>query len=633
MRTPIVAISLVLTLLSGQTRAQQEQPEDNLSPPLRGSPRDVDAGQRALKEWWLAADRTRDQRLQWWRDARFGAFIHWGVYADPAGEFEGKRSGSYAEHIMRSNTIPLKTYKEKIVASFNPTKFDANAWADLFQRAGMKYVIITAKHHDGFAMWPSDAYPYDIRLTKFKGRDPMRELAYACRERGMKFGFYYSHAFDWEHPDAPGNDWDYEQPGGDKKLHGQELWYDENPELLERAKNYVDKKAIPQLKELIRNYQPDILWFDTSGKLPFSEQIRIVEACRLASPDVVINGRAARGVGRNWGDYINTADNPAEVRPTDGAWESIPTVNNSYGYHQHDKNFKTPEFFIQLLAKVTAKGGNTLLNVGPTGSGEIDPDTTRILTGIGRWMKLNGESIHRTTRTPLDRQAWGDSTVKRNVVYLHVFDWPTDQQLIVGGLLSDVDSAHLLADPQHKPLRVRRLSEHDVVIQVPKEPLDKTNTVIELKLYGAVKAKPGRLLATNVTTNRLLAFDAAANGRRIRYGDGKQARYYVAGLESPSDSLTWPVRLNDPAKFDVTLRYSTSNANQTGSYKLRVDQKILQGTVKPTESATTMQDVALGTVQLYPGEYEIVLQPTNVPEAGVDLMNVFEVNLTPAKQR
>ena len=627
----ILAISLFLGGLSAPLLAQQEQAEDAAGPPLRGSPRDVEAGQKALREWWLDANKTRDQRIQWWRDARFGAFIHWGVYADPAGEFEGRRSGSYAEHIMRSNTIPLATYKEQIVAHFNPSKYDANAWADLFRDTGMRYVIITAKHHDGFAMWPSDAYPYDIRQTKFKGRDPMRELAYACRERGMHFGFYYSHAFDWEHPDAPGNDWDYQQPGGDKKLHGAEAWYDENPELLERAKNYVDKKAIPQLLELIKNYQPDILWFDTSGKLPFSEQIRIVEACRRAAPNVVINGRGARGVGRNWGDYANTADNPAEVRPFDGPWESIPTVNNSYGYHRHDKNFKTPEFFIQLIAKVAAKGGNTLLNVGPTGSGEIDPDTTRIFQGIGRWMRVNGESIHRTTRTPLDRQAWGDSTVRRNLLYLHVFDWPSDGQLIVGGLLSDPDSATLLADPDQKPLRARRLNEHDVVIQVPKEPLDKTNTVIALKLYGdSVKAKPGRLLATNVATNRLLAFDATAAGANIRYGDGKAARYYVAGLESPRDSLTWPVRLNDPAKFDVTLRYSTSSAKQTGLYKLRVDQKILEATVKPTESASAMQDVALGTVQLYPGEYEIVLQPVNVPP-GTDLMNVFEVTLTPAK--
>jgi alpha-L-fucosidase len=180
-------------------------------------------------------------------------------------------------------------------------------------------------------------------------------------------------------------------------------------------------------------------------------------------------------------------------------------------------------------------------------------------------------------------------------------------------------------------LRARRLNDNDVVIQVPAEPLDKTNTVIALKLYSDVKAKPGRLLATNVTTNRLLAFDAVAGSKQIRYGDGKQSRYYVAGLQSPADTLTWPVRLNDPAKFDVKLKYSTTNAQQTGTYTLKVDQKILQGTVKPTASATTLEEVSFGSVQLYPGEYEIILQPTDVPKAGVDLMNIFEVTLTPTK--
>jgi len=571
MRTSILAISLILTLLSGliapPALAQQEQAEDNAGPPLRGSPRDVEAGKHALKEWWTQANSLRDQRLQWWRDVRFGCFIHWGVYADPAGEFQGKRSGSYAEHIMRSNQIPLKTYKEQIVANFNPTNFDASQWADLFLTTGMKYVIITAKHHDGFAMFPSNAYPYDIRLTKFKGRDPMKELADACRERGLKFGFYYSHAFDWEHPDAPGNDWDYQQPGGDKKLHGAEQWYDEHPEMLERAaKNYVDRKAIPQLKELIANYHPDILWFDTSGKLPFSEQIRIVEACRRADPNVVINGRAARGVGRNWGDYTNTADNPAEVRPTEGDWESIPTVNNSYGYHQFDKDFKTPEFFIQLIAKVAAKGGNTLLNCGPTGSGEIDSDTTRIFQGIGQWMKVNGDSIYRTTRTPLERQAWGDSTVRRDTIYLHVFDWPKDGKLIVGGLLSEPSAAYLLSDPEKANLRVRRFGDDDVVIEVPREAPDKTDTVIVLQVYRDIKTKPGRLLATNVTTNRLLAFDATPQGKQIRYGDGKNARYYVAGLEKPTDTLTWPVRLNGTTrKRAVSVPISSQLSTRPGT--------------------------------------------------------------------
>jgi alpha-L-fucosidase len=478
-------------------------------------------------------------------------------------------------------------------------------------------------------MYPSDAYPYDIRDTSFK-RDPMRELADACRKRGLRFGFYYSHAFDWEHPDAPGNDWDYNQPGGDKKLHGAEQWYDQHPEMLERAKKYVHVKAIPQLLELIKNYQPDILWFDTSGKLPFSEQIRIVEACRKADADVVINGRAARGVGRNWGDYTNTGDNPAEVRGTEGDWESIPTVNSSYGYHQHDVNFKTPEFFIQLIAKVAAKGGNTLLNLGPKGDGSIDADSERIFRGIGKWMAVNGESIWGTTRTPLDRQPWGDSTLKGTTLYLHVFTWPSDGKLVVGGLQTDVTSAYLLAEPEvKKSLKIERLNENDLVVHLHRSAPDPTNSVIVLECAGPVKAKDGFLLAANLPTNRLLAFDGVAKAKSVRYGDGKANRYYVAGLAAPEDSIAWKVRLNAPATFDVSLTYSTLSTEQTGTYALVAGDQKLAGGVKPTKNATTLEEVKLGQLQLPAGETQIHINPVEV--RGDDLMNLFEINLKPAR--
>src|SRR5262249_49196782 len=160
-------------------------------------------------------------------------------------------------------------------------------------------------------------------------------------------------------------------------------------------------------------------------------------------PNVVVNGRAARGLGKNFGDYADTADNPVEVRETPGDWEAIPTVNNSYGYNKLDNAYKTPEFFIQLVAKIAAKGGNTLLNIGPRGDGTIDEHATQILQGLARWMAANGDSIHGTSRTPLDRQAWGDSTLKDNTLYLHVFQWPTDGKLVVSDLQGDVKRAYL----------------------------------------------------------------------------------------------------------------------------------------------------------------------------------------------
>ena len=314
--------------------------------------------------------KNHDQRIQWWRDAKFGMFIHWGVYSLPGGDWKGKKLSGYAEHLMRKEKISRAEYLA-LAHQFNPRKFNAEEWVTHAQRAGMKYFVITAKHHDGFALYNSAVSDFDIiDQTPFK-RDPIAELAAACKKLGMKFGFYYSHAFDWEHSDAPGNDWEYSNPGGDKLLGGA-AWYDTHPEWLPKAVNYVDTKAIPQIKELLVKYDPDILWFDTPHKLPLSENIRILKAIRETDPDVVINGRLVRTEMASLGDYRNTADRPAEFFPVEGDWEAIPTTNESYGYHQYDSSHKPVSHFIRLLANAVSRGGNLLMNIGPRGDGSFD---------------------------------------------------------------------------------------------------------------------------------------------------------------------------------------------------------------------------------------------------------------------
>jgi alpha-L-fucosidase len=594
--------------------------------PPTANARDQAAGNDALNGWWTAALKNRDERLAWWRDARFGCFIHWGAYSVYGGEWDGHNVGGYAEHLMRLEKIPLAVYKEKVVGQFDPENFDADKWVALIKAAGMKYVVITSKHHDGFAMWPSDVYKYDIRdNTKFK-RDPMQELSDACHRNGIHFGFYYSHAFDWEHPDAPGNDWDYQNPGGDLGLFGGATWYDSHPELVDKVKKYVDEKCIPQLQELIRKYHPEIFWFDVGGKLPFSEQIRIVKAVRAADPNVVINGRAARGMGKNFGDYVDTSDNPVEIRPTPGDWECIPTVNNSYGYHKLDNHYKTPAFFVRLLAKTAAKGGNMLLNIGPMGDGRIDPNATAILSGIGQWMAVNGDSIHGTTRTPLDRQAWGDSTLKGDTLYLHIFQWPADDRLVVAGLQSNISSAYLLADPAQNPLSTERLNDNDLVVHLPVIAPDQVDSVVALKLAEPIKALPGFLLSDQIADNRLLAYDGKIQGGKVTYGDGKAGNYGVAGFSHDGDSITWSARLNAPAEFDVAVGYSTTSADQTGEYQLKIGDQTLTHRVVPTKVARSVTIVNVGQVKLPAGENDITLSPVN-PDG--PLMTLFEIHLYP----
>ncbi len=614
-----------------------------------GSARDVAAAKDALDGWWTKSQKTRDERLEWWREARFGCFIHWGVYSGPAGEWEGKNAGGYAEHLMRHERIPLAEYKQKVVAPFNPVKFNAEEWVRLIKGAGMKYVVITAKHHDGFAMWPSEVTKYNIRdATKF-ARDPMKELSDACRRNGLRFGFYYSHAYDWEDPNAPGNDWDYQNPGGDKKLFGGANWYDEHPEVLARVRRYVDGKAIPQLKELIAKYHPDIFWFDTSGKLPLSEQLRIVEAVRKTDHNVVINGRAARGLGRNFGDYLDTADRPAELRPTLGDWECIPTTNESYGYHKLDHSHKPVAYFIRLLAKAAAKGGNVLLNIGPMGDGEIAPEDQAILRGIGDWMAVNGESIHRShpmmDRTPLERQAWGESTYWQwrerptegrpftftSMLFLHVFDWPSDGRLVLGGLETDVTSAFLLADSNHERLKTERLGQFDTLVHVPGKAPDAVDSVVALLFEDRwpprIMTHSGRLLDPQLE-NRLLAFDGEAHGKGFKYGDGKAANYYVSGFKRPTDSISWKARLNEPATFEVAVKYRAASA-ENGSYRLKFGDQTLETQVEPTPDKKRIETAKLGHVKLPAGEFQIILEPTKID--GADLMQFFEIDLTPAK--
>ena len=590
--------------------------------------RDADAIRDAQTGWYADALKTRDERLAWWRAARFGCFIHWGAYSVLGGEWQGKPNPGYAEHIMRVDRIPLATYKEQVAAKFDPEKYDAKEWVRLIKAAGMQYVILTAKHHDGFAIWPSDVNGYNIRDVSHFKRDPLKELVDAARAQGIRVGFYYSHAFDWEDPNAPGNDWDYNNPGGDKQLLGGVDWYNAHPELVPKVEKYVYGKAIPQLKELITRYHPDILWFDTPGKLPLFDQVAIVKAVREADPKVVINGRAARGDGVNFGDYLNTADRAAEIRPTAGDWEAMPTTNESYGWNKLDPVHKPVSYFIQLLAKATAKGGNILLNIGPRGDGTIDPPDVATLEGIGRWMSVNVESIGGTQRTPLDRQAWGDSTVKGNTVYLHVFEWPTNQRLVVGGLLSQVSTAYLLDDPAKKPLKVERVGSEDLGVRVPASAPDAVDSVIVLKTTDGVRAKPGRLLETRWGNNRLLGFDATTDGVDFSYGDGKAARYYVDGLGKKDNALRWNVRVNESGKLDVSILYSTAKPRiAVGSqFVVHFGSQTLTAPIVATSSATQVQTLHMGEFNLQPG----VLQDLSVTMTeGADTVHFFEVDLKP----
>lgn len=589
----------------------------------RAQQRDQVAIDEARNGWWKNSMKTHDERIQWWRDARFGMFIHWGLYSLPAGEWKGKLVNGYSEHLMRKEKISKAEYLD-LAHVFNPLKFNAEEWILDAKKAGMRYFIITAKHHDGFAMYNSDVSDFSVtKQTPFK-RDPMAELAAAAKKHGMKFGFYYSHAFDWEHPDAPGNDWEFNNPGGDKLLGGKN-WFDEHPEWLPKAVKYVDEKAIPQIKELINKYHPDILWFDTPHKLPLSENLRMLKAIRDTDPNIVVNGRLARSASGNFGDYINTGDRPAELLTVEGDAEAIPTTNESYGYSKHDNSHKSAKFFIQLLANSASRGANLLMNLGPKGDGTFDQKDKNILDSIGTWLHKNGTAIYGTDRGQLPIPAWGVTTQKGQQIYLHVFNWPADGNLVVGGLKNEVKSAYFLTDKSKKKLAVKRLDESTLNVSVPLKHQSDPDVVIVLEVNGKIEVDKARVLVPNIPENRLLAFDALQHGKKLGFGDGKPNRYYVSGWKADS-FLSWDLKTLVPAKFKIFAKYI---AEETGSsYELNIGSFSAKKSVIPsTKGEAVLQEV--GIVELSKGLHQLNVKPIEVK--GEELMKLLEIQLIPVK--
>jgi len=594
---------------------------------IPGHRRDALSMEEALHEGgWLQKSLSEiPERMKWLTDAKFGCFVHWGVYALAGGQWNGETIG-YGEHIQRAFCINLEDYKKHFIDKFNPVDFDARLWIKTIKDAGMKYFIITAKHHDGFAMNISDTYHYDIRMTPFK-RDIMAELRDACEEYDIPFGMYYSHAFDWEHPDAPGNDWEYTNGGGDKFLFEGErgLWFDQHPELVPRtAKYYVDNKSIPQILELIEKYRPALLWFDTPHKLPFSENLRILQAIRNADPHIIVNGRLARNQHfPSLGDYVNTGDRAAEFFPTPGNWETIPTTNESYGYSKVDRSHKPPEHFIKMLIKTAARGGTVLMNLGPTEKGVIEQVDLDILKGIGDWLKINGESYYGTTRSPLGVQTFGETTLKGSKLYLHLLK-DCDEQIVLSGMINPIDRAYLLTDDEKTPLLTKRLNYYDTKIKLPAQL--PAYTVIIVEFSGELLIGGGRLIGHNAP-EFLRAFDACHIPKELTHGDGKTGRDYIDGFTHTEEAVIWQVRVHKKTAFKLGVRYTTLDPDCKGAYSIYVNGKRFTQTVTPAkfllEPVEDMFEVEIE------GEKDIVFRPESI---NGKFLQLYGISLIPGEK-
>ncbi len=418
----------------------------------------------------------KEERMKWFREARYGMFIHWGLYAQLAGSWKGKKIPNIGEWIMKYAEIPAKEY-EQLAAKFNPVKFDAEEWVKIAKDAGMKYITITAKHHDGFAMYDSKCSNYDIvDATPYK-RDPMKELAAACAKEGIVFCFYYSQLQDWHHPDAEGNDWDFADDGTGTKDFTR----------------YLEEKVKPQLRELLTEYGPiGLIWFDTPYEMPkeFCEQL--VEFVHNIQPNCIINGR----IGYRLGDYKQMGDNSIPVVSYADDWETPMTLNDTWGYKDYDHNWKAPETVLRMLVDIVSKGGNFVLNVGPDERGIIPQGSVDILQTVGQWLKVNGDSIYETRPAPdfPYRMEWGGITAKAGKLFMHIFDWPKSlpYEIEIYGLTTKVKKAYMLSDPTQKPIEIHQRyelarDEYRLRVLLPDAPLDPLDTVVVLELDGEAK--------------------------------------------------------------------------------------------------------------------------------------------------
>ncbi len=370
-----------------------------------------------------------DQRTQWFEDARFGIFIHWGGYS-VIGRNEWAREMFH---------VPQAEY-DSYVRRLNPIHYDPTAWVKLAKNAGARYMVITSKHHEGFSMFRSNESDYGIKMTPFQG-DPLKMLADAARRNDMRLGFYYS-IMDWHHPDyLPKRAWEPADPN----VHGD----------LDR---YINEFAKKQIRELLTGYgDVAVMWFDgqwehTSAEMHSDE---IYEMIRSLQPNTLINDRLFNGPSEHHGDFGTPEQFVPATGLTDAAghhilWEECATINtDSWGYNKYETDFKTSRDLIRMLIEVVSKGGNLLLNVGPTPDGRIQDEFVTRLNAMGEWMKQNSAAIYGTKASPFPRLPFfGRATQKGNVVYLHVFQWPADGKLHVPGLRNIVQSARLLADPK-----------------------------------------------------------------------------------------------------------------------------------------------------------------------------------------
>ena len=570
---PIIALLLIIAGLHPAAADTQQAPTEGFTII------ETAANASALSE----TPAQHDTRMAWWREAKFGLFIHWGVYAVPAGKY-GKNT-SHGEWIMNAAKIPVAEYKV-YANQFNPTKYNPDFWVKTAKDAGMKYIVITSKHHDGFTLFPSEASKWNIADSTPYKKDLLGPLVTAAKAQGVKIGFYYSQSQDWVNGGtAIGGKWDMAQ---ERDLD-----------------DYIKKIAVPQVTEIVTRYPIDILWWDTPVDMSPQRVAPLEAVVKKNRPAIVMNNRLGSGF---YGDF-NTPEQFVPMTGYPGDWETCMTINYHWSFNAADHSWKSTTELIQKLADICSKGGNFLLDVGPTAEGEFPAAAVERLEAVGQWMKVNGDSIYGTQRGPFAYLPWGVATRKGDRLYLHVFTWPKDGKLSVP-LNNQVKSAQLLATGENLSAQNEN---GKVLVTIPVTAVDLSDSVIVLQILGEPISEALPTLGAKATASAFIPGrgpENAIDGTSQQWRAPKDMKSAWLELELKQSTTIGAFGLDEPDVWPQMKQQFTLEAMVGGEWKKQASGQGNGHGTKQTITPVTTKKIrvtmeceegspGLGELQLY----------------------------------
>ena len=604
----VSSFSLALTLCSlGIVQAVNKEAEAAVKEPLAV----------AVKDYTHITEADKAKRMKWWRDARFGVFIHFGPYAVMGGEYKGKTPHPCAEWIMNFAGVPASEYREN-AKQLTLSGFNAEQWAQIIADAGAKYVVITSKHHDGFAMFDSALTQYDIKDATPYAKDFMKELSEACKKKGIRFCTYYS-VLEWDNP------------------------------ALGSTPNQNKEKYLPYMKghlaELIAKYDTDILWFDGEWDAWWTDADgrEIYNYLRTLKPSILVNNRitkARQGMAGTNREGMFAADfgTPEQEVPATGFgdgvdWESCMTMNHSWGFSKNDHNFKSTELLVRHLIDTSSKGGNYLLNLGPNAEGVFPAESVQRMKEIGEWMKAHGSALYGTKASPFAKLPWGKATQKGDTYYFFVYEMPESGKLSIPFLAAKDCQVVSLASKTPCPVEK---TENGLVVDVSKVKATPYATVFVMKGKGQVidgvmpnSAGEFNLEAESATLKGGLAVQTEGGGHAV-VGGAAQKKSNIGFWTKKEGACSWKIAVPKAGKYEVKIDYSCNAGTGETPIKISCGKGTLTWDVAETGSWAEYKTATLGIISLSAGSDVLEMTALAAPKEGV--LNLRSLQLVPVKK-